>query len=354
MLPYYIIFSILAIVSFLDAFSVDSRERLSFLIVIWGILTLFAGLRYDNADWSAYVEAYVAVTNGEPPTLADPGFNGLYRFLSIFSSSPLFMFVAVAGISVGLNLNSFKTYSPYFLTAILIYFVHIFVLKEMIQIRGGLASAICLFSIRYLVKEKFKIFMAIWIMAVSIHFSTIIWGIVGICYWLKPSVKTFAILLFLSLLVGTIYPFGQIIKSYLGVSEIESRLGEYVAYGDEGFGGKLGVFTNVNALKSLVISTLSLFLFYKRRTKDNVFFYPILCAYICGTVWMLLFNDFAIIAGRMSSILLSVEPVVISYLFVLFSRDSRWCFSAFLVLITLTMFMLNRGEDKVSIYQFYF
>lgn len=325
-----------------------------FLLPIWFILALFAGLRYDNADWQAYHDAYEAIVSGGPPILSDPGFNGLFHLLSVFSDSPVFMFLVVAALAVGLNFSSFKAYSPYFLTAVLFYFVHIYVLREMIQIRGGLATAVCLFSLRYLVQKRYTKFVLVWLLAVSIHFSTLIWGLVALCYWLKPSVKTLTTVLVLSLIVGLVYPFGQIIKSSLGIAGINPRVAEYVAYGDEGFAGTLGIFTNINALKSVFISAVLIFLYYRGHAADSPFFYPLLCAYITGTCWMLLFNDFAIIGGRLSSVLLTVEPVLISYLLLLFSRDSRWALSVLLVCITLAMLILNKGEDKVSPYHFYF
>ncbi|MFK1716348.1 hypothetical protein ACIXBV_06455 [Bacteroides fragilis] len=54
------------------------------------------------------------MANGSGEGSADIGFNLICLFLSIFSNSPILMFVVVAGTSVALNLNSFKKYSPFF------------------------------------------------------------------------------------------------------------------------------------------------------------------------------------------------------------------------------------------------
>ena len=351
MLPYYAIFTFLAFLSLAESQSVKRKQRSLLLSGVWLLLTLFAGLRYNNADWNSYFDFYKNIANGSGEGSADIGFNLICLFLSIFSNSPILMFVVVAGTSVALNLNSFKKYSPFFLICVLYYFVHLYVLKEMIQIRGGLASAICLYSIRFLFNRKYKSFWLFWLLALSIHFSVIVWALVGLVYKYQPSLKTLKWTLFICFAVGLICPLGQFIK-LLAVG-VDARLGAYIAYGDSEYAAALGIFTKINAIKSLIVGIILLY-FHDKMKNISPYFSPLLYAYILGVCWLMLFNDFAIIGGRMSGVLLCVEPVLVSYLTILLSKRTKWFFVSILIVVTYTMLSLNVSPDKISPYQFYF
>lgn len=348
---YYIIYIFIAFFSFLEAISVKYKQRLFLLFILWACLTLFAGLRYDNPDWEAYYDIYKGIADDSGMGVADVGFNLLCKVLSFFSTSPIIMFLVVAGSATAFNLESFKKYSPYFLICVLYYFVHLYVLKEMIQIRAGLASAICLYSVRYLAEQRYKKFLWILLIAVSIHMSAVIWIGVWIFSKQKITVKALQWMLLACLCIGLAYPLGQLVKLFAG--GIDERLSAYIAYGDSGYAAELGILTNINVLKSLAVATVLLF-FSNRLKQMSKYFIFMLYAYIIGVCWMMLFNDFAIIGARISNILLCVEPVLISYLVVLLSKKSRPVFVVILVLLTLTMLTLNIGPDKITPYQFYF
>ncbi|WP_455962980.1 EpsG family protein [Bacteroides bouchesdurhonensis] len=354
MFPYYFIFVILAFFSFTDVLVVKRSQRLWILLGIWFLLTSFAGLRYNDPDWMGYATFYEQIATGNGEGSADVGFNLLCYFLSLFTSHPLILFVVVASLSVGLNLNSFLKYSPFFLICTLFYFVHLFVLKEMIQIRAGLASAICLLSIRYLIENQYKKFILIWLLAISVHLTAVIFFLVFIMHCLKPSRKMLIYLLVICILIGVFYPFGQIIKSVVGLNGIEmGRLNDYIAYGDEKYGGKLGVFSNINTIKYLLISVILLF-YNSKLSVLNKYYYILLCSYITGTCWLLLFNDFSIVGARLSNILTSVEPILISYLCFLFVPNSRWFCCLCIIVLAFVILQFNMGPDRVEPYQFYF
>ena len=58
MLPYYAIFTFLAFLSLAESQSVKRKQRSLLLSGGWLLLTLFAGLRYNNADWNSYFDFY--------------------------------------------------------------------------------------------------------------------------------------------------------------------------------------------------------------------------------------------------------------------------------------------------------
>lgn len=348
---YFVIYFLIAGIASFDILCVRKYQRYIIMIFLWLFLTLFAGLRYNNADWGQYVLMFEEAISTPEFTSVDIGFDFISKFLGLFTNSPLSLFLFYAATATALNLESFKKYSPYFLICILFYFVHHYVLKEMIQIRAGLASAICLYSIRFLSENKYKKFFFVWIIAVTIHLSAVIWGITWFCHRYKMTFKWVNYLVIFSLIIGIVCPFGNLIKLF--ANGIDERLTAYIAYGDEGYAGTLGIFTNINTLKSMFVF-LIISLYYKKLESSSKYFVPIYYAYAAGLSWLMIFNDFAIIGARMSSILFSVEPIVISYIYSLMSYKSRPVFYVILIGITLAMLLVNMGPNKITEYNFYF
>lgn len=321
-----------------------------FVIIISAIIfILFAGLRYDNADWYSYVEMFNDAIHGYKNSLQDSGFIIFLNSIGKISVAPVFMFLCVAAISVTLNINSFQKYTPYVFLAILLYFVHNYVLKEMIQIRVGLSSSICLFSIRYFPINKYKRIIILWIISMSIHLSTGIFGILILLYKLKPTKRFLLYSLLLSLIIGTFCPLGSIIKTMLGISD---KLDAYIAFGSDGYASSLGVWNNLNLIKTLFF--FCLFYYYNDLLlKRNKFFYVMFLSYTIGLCWLLCFNDFAIIGARMSNIMLSVEPVLLTLPLLILKKSEFFLYKICLIGLSIFMFVNNITPDKITPYRFY-
>ncbi|MCM1137471.1 MAG: EpsG family protein [Duncaniella sp.] len=322
-----------------------------FIIIICGIvLIIFAGFRYEDADWWAYVEMFKDAITGKQSELNDSGFMTILSIIGKICKSPAFMFSCVALASVSLNFKSFLKYTPYVFIAILLYFVHNFALKEMIQIRIGLASAICLYSIRYFSYNRYNHIIALWLLSMSIHITTIIFGILILSYRFKPSKVFLLYSVCFSLLLGLVFPLGEVIRNFTGLSY---RLDQYVAYGDSGYGSAIGIFRNLNTLKTLIFFSL-FYHYFNILCKINKFFYPLILSYTIGLCWLLCFNDFAIVGARMSNIMLSVEPILLSLPLVFFKGKKFWLYKILLILLSIIIFANNIAPNKISSYKFYF
>jgi hypothetical protein len=262
------------------------------------------------------------------------------------------MFLFMALLSTTLNIKAFYKFTPYLSACILLYFVHNFALKEMIQIRAGLAGAMSLYSIVLLYKEQYKRTLILWVFAMTIHMSSIIWVVVYLLYYFKPSKKVIAFAIITSLIVGSVYPFGQIIKSITNIGDISERVEAYVAYGDSGFAASIGIWTNVNTIKSLIIC-FGLLIYYDRLSRAFKYFQPLFLAYSVGLCWLLCFNDFAIIGARMSNMAMCGEPILLTYPYVLFSKNSKVSYTFALIILAVAMFLFNIGPNKITPYESY-
>lgn len=350
MTPYYVLIGAISVLCSLNLFSLRTKEgRLFLYILIVFVLIIFAGFRSDDPDYWNYSASFEEICRNHRPRIADPGFNLLLRVIAIFSHAPVFMFFSVAAIAVSLNAISIYRYTPYFFAAILLYFGHNFCLKEMIQIRVGLASAICIFSFYYLMNRRMKTFWVLLFCAVTVHLTTIVFLL---AYLTQKYLSRKQLLYFVggSLAIGLLFPFGAILKTYMGINP---RLDSYIAYGSDGYAQSMGILNNLNAMKCLIIFAF-LYYFYDSLNSKNRYFRLLFSSYSAGLCWLLLFNDFAIIGARMSNVLLSVEPILLTYPFGIFKQGSRWIYLVSLIVLAIIMFNMNIAPSKVTPYHFYF
>lgn len=347
---YYLFIIILSVFSFLDLNKIERKQRLFLFITIGGTLILFAGFRCNTADYDSYSSIYREIWSNTGMGSEDIGFNSLVKFLTLFSSSPVLMFVTVATLSVCLNLNSFRRYTPYVFVCLLLYFVHNYALKEMIQIRAGLAAAICLYSFRFFVNNRLKTTLLFWLIALSVHFSALVFILPIIAYRYEPSRSQIFKFIIACLLIGTIYPLGAVLKNVLGVSD---RLDAYIAYGDGGYASSLGIWTNINTVKCFLIF-LMLYLMYDGINRRQKYFRPLMCSYVIGLGWLVCFNDFAIVGARMSNLLLSVEPVLLTYPLAIMKKNTQVVYVGCLIVMAIMIFHFNIAPDKIVPYQFVF
>lgn len=353
MIPYYIILGILILFSLLDIIHLSPKIRIAFICPVFLGLVCFAAFRMNNPDWGAYCDIYQDASKGEFMETGDAGFGLLAFLLSRVSRFPVLMFLAVSFLSVWLNIKFLSKCTPYMFTCLLLYFVHNYVLKDMIQIRAGLASAICLYSLTFLPSENYRKAVLIWLLAVTVHISSVVFGLTFIVNRFNFQSRVLLSGVVICLFIGSVYPFGQVIKSVVGIGDYEGRIADYVAYGNGGYAAELGIWSNINTIKCLIVFG-GLLLFWDKLCRYSPYFKPVFYAYFTGLCWVLCFNDFSIVGARISNILTSGEPVLLTMPFCLLARNTRPFYLLALVLLAISMFQFNISPDKVVPYQFYF
>ena len=209
---YYFVLFFLAALSFVFDFcySVDKIKSVLCLFLIF-VLSIFAGTRIGWSDQVEYALLYHSISP-LPQFLFGQAFvqfrvEFLFLFLSsilkCFSDSPLSLFLLMAFITVAFNLSAYKKYSPYFFLAVVFYFSNDYFEGAFQQIRMGVAGALILFSMSYLVKKRWKAFYSIIIVACFFQISSV-FAIFGyFLYRLKLSTKSLFLLLMGAFVIGS-------------------------------------------------------------------------------------------------------------------------------------------------------
>lgn len=349
MIIFYCFFCCLSAVAILTVcFDFKKKQKLFFYLLAVIALSLLAGLRYDNADYKAYEEMFFAPWE----LCADKGFALLITLVKAFVDIPFFMFLVVAFLAVGLNISSFRKYSPYLFVSILFYFVHSFILKEYVQIRAGLSCAICLYAVRYINNRNIRKYILCMVIAIPIHMSSIIFFPMYWIYYFMINKKENYILYFLlfSFIVGTLYPFGQILKTYAPFLGETSRIATYANW--EQFNKEIGILTNLTTVKQIFLCILCYI--YRIRLNNKIHCFLILyLAYVLSTCWLMVFNDFVIVGARMATFLSVGEPVLFAGVLGLFSKQSRVIVLSVFIFIAYNILNMNFHTKPLGEYEIY-
>ncbi len=349
MQPFYFIFVFIVLLACTDTLNVKSQQKWFLVFLLGCILALFAGLRYDFPDYGAYTDYFkllnsktVIASEADLAIVAsDKGYIIINKIIGIFTHNPVFLFLVMAFLSVGINLSCYKKYTPYFFTAVLFYYVHTYIGREMMQIRAGLACALCLYSIRYIVEKKLGWFLVMVALAATIHLGALPFAISYFLSYCNFKIRTLKILVITSLLIGLCMPLGQFLKALPYMEGLE-RLQNYSGWED--YNGSLGILSNPTVLKQLII--VAVCLKYYHYLQERVYaFSIILVIYVFSVCWLMVWNDFGIVAARIATFFSIGEVLLVASFYHLFS--SKLIYTGIVSMASLAFLTLNLVKNSL-------
>jgi hypothetical protein len=343
-----IIFFILIFISILECYSKEGNEKLlgfvsSLLLLSLGVLVC---INYGLPDKLNYIEIFDLLPN-DLTTPIDYGLvHGEKGFLFLttvlksigFSYNLVFLFYYFLSLAILLFVFNFKL--KYTCLIIVCYFSHAYLNKELIQIRAGLVSSLFLLCLYYISVGRNKLTLTLVFVGSLFHTSMLIFLTTYIVnYFLKFNrdkiIKFSLVVLLLSLVLAFIFPSKKVIELLAIIGLVPVSVTNYINW--DNFNYELGVFNPVT-VKQILLSFLSIYIIYIYKVRDRFFLISI-TAYVISTSWLIFFNDFAILAARVASVMSVSEFVIISYVLML-SKSKNYFFFAFII-VSIFMFMTN-------------
>ncbi|AXF76381.1 EpsG family protein [Erwinia tracheiphila] len=287
------------------------------------VLILLAGMRGPNSgidDWQ-----YLGFFHDFSRQTSMSGFSevvDVYRYenvfmllawvLSWFTHESYFFLLFIAFVSVTTNAWIFKKYSPLILCSLCLYSAHLFINKDMNQIRFGLSSAFALAAICTAAGRRY--FLAfIFLLLSSQSQSTGFVTVVVVPFLFIKERKYFGIMMvFAAIPLGLVG--GQ--KLFLDSLGVVPNLGDRaMAYSGTEFDTALPVFSLANFKNIAFIIFFTLVYFRKPviEAKDRLV-YMLLIAYSAGAAIRIIFSDFSILGGRVANLFLHTEPLLLAFL----------------------------------------
>lgn len=339
-----VLLGLLLIGSVIETLGEKNKKRkliplyLFFVILMW----FAAGFRYGDNDYLNYVDAYKYGSD-----YMEPGYQLINRVINYFGASPATFMSIFAALTLGVSAIFIYKYNPRFvITGLLVYFCHVFLLRDMMQIRAAIAIAGAMFSIPLIERRDFWRTLIIVLLMASMHFVAGFWLLVYVAYPILASRKKLIVVtLIVSIVVGAVMDltfFGQLAERFN-----VRLLSNYVVDTDNNY--TLGL-TNPVLLKHLAIISV-LLLKYNFFKKNIKYFEVMLVAYVIAAVFLSAFNSFAILAGRVGTLFSNVEHVLIPSLMLLPKRGKAvfWlAIAAYCVIVFYSKKELLQGLDFVT------
>lgn len=254
----------------------------------------------DSADYGVY-QMYFNYASPDfeykydPDDIYDYGYVFFHTIIKSLNGDLMTVYFFTCLISVIVYFITFKEYTSYIFIAWYFLFARYFEVQNIVQIRQGLACAFMLLSLKFVYEKKLIPFIIIILIGATIHKSLLVALLIypiSKINWNKIKVTlTICISLILNLLPLTELIFTVILPAFgISVPKYDAYLGtEYM--------------TNTSnfelMFRLITVSFFSFFLLKKRDISYNNIFLSML---LLGLLFLCIFSDFEVLAGRTASI----------------------------------------------------
>lgn len=306
MLFYIIIFISLIILSTFEM-SYDRRIKISVLFCVLFCVSLLVGLRGQaGADTLNYINFFNKSTSdltdydSSKKKYAEEGFYFISALIKSFTTNFSVYFIVISAITFLFYYKSIKYIALFPILSFTYYFVRFMPFREMNQIRGALAIAIIIFSLKFLVNGKVSKYILSCLIASFFHFSSL--SAIPLCFIFKKrfSFRDVTFIVGFSLLGGV--GCAVFLKNIL-LSTGNIVMLTYV--GDHDLGLQ-------NPILYYQIAVCLLYTYFKPKLELSQRGYGVLKnAYLYSTVILCLTSGLGSIGGRLSTIFATCEIFII-------------------------------------------
>lgn len=272
-----IIFILMVLTASQDLFQFSERKVSRYVIGYWviiSILILLSSLRWERGtDWDTYYLFYDELNAITIDGYMEPGFS-LFTSINkiIFSSYTCHLFF-MAVLTIGLVARTILRYSVFPFISLLVWYS--MSLANLFPVRQTIAIALLVYASKYIIDKKKWHFVAMLCLAVSFHYSALIFGFAYYIFHKQYSRSFLIITLLIAIGVGVIA--GSRITNILytiGGPLVQAKLEFYMeANSDNSFGSAYSVqeilFRGI--VNRSLLFVIPLLVLDKRRRGDTIF-----------------------------------------------------------------------------------
>lgn len=266
------------------------------------LLALYCGyINFPNsADYGVYQMYFnYASSNFEykydPEDIYDYGYVFFHTIIKSLNGDLMTVYFCTALMSLIVYFITFRKYTLYIFIAWFFLFARYFEVQNIIQIRQGLACAFMLLSLKFVYEKKLIPFIIIILIGATIHKSLLVALLIYPISKINWN-KTKVILIICVSLILNLLPLTELIFTI-----ILPAFGIYIPKYDAYLGTEYMTDTSNFELvfRLITVSFFSYFLLKKRDIPYNNIFLSML---LLGLLFLCIFSDFKVLAGRTASI----------------------------------------------------
>lgn len=255
----------------------------------------------------------------------------------------VFHFFVIGLLSMFFVFRSVNKYTSYVYIALGLYFLRFFFLRDLNQIRAGVALAIVLYNIENINNKNVRKFYFYTILAALFHKTALI--LIPFYYLNVYLTNRAPYKLILILLISFSFSFINL-KDYLNVIIIK-----YFPSASSYTQGYLSESGNVFSI--IVLYQVVMFILFvlseKRLINKQIHYYTIRNMLFCSLFLLFVFNDFGILSARLSTVFATAEILILPSFIYLFKQ--KWviklCYFAFFILLFYINVYKRLGEEYI-------
>ena len=337
----YFIYIIAFILVILEQFI--KRKYIEIILYFFCVfIILFTAFRDPVSDTIMYTDVFNQMPdiwnliNGESLILdkfpLELGYLYLNSIVQFIVSAPQLLFFIIATISISAYYFLFRKYSPYIALSFFIYLSLLYIFREIVQIRNGVACALVLYSVKFLYEQKIKKYILIILIAASFHLT----AVVGFSFYFINKIlwtrKKILLVLFFGLIVTQIEWIYQVMEILGNMGILYYRIAKYQ--------GDVVAQQEVTLVKYLLYCFILAYVGlnnWGNRTKgslENL----LLGILVFGVLIQGSFHEFRELADRISSLSLSVLFLLIP----IYLKYTRWKYIILIAILIILPFYFYR------------
>ena len=261
------------------------------------------------------------------------GFHFLGIIVKTFTGNGTIYFLFISFLTFLFIYLSLEKYGFYPLIGLAVYMGRFLIGRNFCQIRAGLAIAIIIYGTQYITKQKLWKFLLVVLIAYQFHHSAIL--ALPVYFMNKVKFKHWHIYVGIGIAFIAAAFFGGAIKDFVqGSDYINDMASSYVQEGSQ----KAYSQTLANPMIYYQVFILFIFTYLENRLKRiTEHYYTIRNAYFVSCVLLIVLVQYAILAGRTSTVFATYEMIMIPMLVLLFKKKDR-AFPVIIIGIVSTVF----------------
>lgn len=276
--------------------------RGSVILALTGVYLLGA-LRTAGGDYETYARAF----RGEYDLIPDAGFRVL---MEVFNSAGFpYQALMVAGALVTLYAlkRMANAYGVPYAPLLLIYLCHLAIVRDLIQVRVGIAIAIIYLGIT---AQRASIRALVYLIAASLHLTSLALAVAyEYALWTSGIRRRGRRTLIQLIAICLILLLGMQIDN---LAFVDDRIALYGAWESAGYRNPVGEFSFIY----LHVAILALAFLTRNEWKENRSIRCLVLLQVLGVVVFLSFSGFELFAFRLGNVVLSMYPVLVIALLV--------------------------------------